>query len=67
MLKLNSKKDYFSSQAVVDEANKTLPPPITILHARLEILEITPESVKDVFDGLDVDKAVPGSYESTAS
>ena len=55
--KANMLNDYFSSQAVVNDANKTLPPPITILHDRLEILEITSESVKDVFDGLDVDKA----------
>ena len=40
--------DYFSSQAVVDDANKTLPPSITSLHDRLEILEITPGSVRRI-------------------
>ena len=55
--KANMLNDYFSSQAVVNDDNNTLPPPKPILHDRLEILEITPESVKDVLDGLDVDKA----------
>ena len=59
--------DYFSSQAVVNDVSKTLPPPITILPDRLEILEITPGSVKDVFDGLDVDKACSPDLMSTAS
>ena len=43
---------YFSSQSVVDDDNKTLPHPKTVLHDRLEIFEITPQTVKDVFDGL---------------
>ena len=48
---------YFSSQSVVDDNNKTLPHPKTVLHDRLEIFEITPQAVKDVFDGLNVNKS----------
>ena len=49
--------NYFSSQSVVDDNNKILPPPKNILRDRLDILEISPQSVKDVFDGLDVNKS----------
>ena len=48
---------YFSSQSVVDDNNKTLPHPKTVLHDRLEIYEITPQAVKDVFDGLNANKS----------
>ena len=48
---------YFSSQSVVNDNNKSLPPPKTVLRDRLDILEITLQSVKDVFDGLDVNKS----------
>ena len=48
---------YFASQSVVNDNNKSLPPPKTVLRDRLDILEITPQSVKDVFDGLDVNKS----------
>ena len=55
--KANMLNNYFSSQSVVDDNNKILPPPKTILRDRLDILEISPQSVKDVFDGLDVNKS----------
>ena len=49
--------NYFSSQSVVNDNNKSLPPPKTVLHDRLDIQEISPQSVKDVFDGLNVNKS----------
>ena len=49
--------NYFSSQSVVDDNNKTLPPPKTISRGRLDIHEISPQLAKDVFDGLDVNKS----------
>ena len=55
--KANMLNKYFSSQSVVNDNNKSLPPPKTVLRDRLDILEITPQSVKDVFDGLDVNKS----------
>ena len=48
---------YFASQSVVDDRNKVLPPPKPVLFDHLDILEITPQTVKDVFNGLDVNKA----------
>ena len=55
--KANMLNKYFSSQSVVDDNNKTLPRPKAVLHDRLEILEITPQAVKDVFDGLNINKS----------
>ena len=55
--KANMLSNYFSSQSVVDDKNKIFPPPKTILRDRLDSLEISPQSVKDVFDGLDVNKS----------
>ena len=55
--KANMLNNYFSSQSVVNDNNKSLPPPKTVLHDRLDIQEISPQSVKDVFDGLDVNKS----------
>ena len=49
--------NYFSSQSVVDDKDKSLPPPKTVLHDRLDILEIPPQSVRDVLDGLNVNKS----------
>ena len=49
--------NYFSSQSVVDDKDKSLPPPKTVLHDRLDILEISPQSVRDVLDGLNVNKS----------
>ena len=46
-----------SSQSIVDNNNKSLPQPETVLHDRLGVFEITPQSVKDVLDGLDVNKS----------
>ena len=34
--------NYFSSQSVVDDKDKSLPPTKTVLHDRLDILEIFP-------------------------
>ena len=48
---------YFSSQSVIDDNNKSLPPPKTVLFDSLDVFKITPQSVKDVFDGLDVNKS----------
>ena len=49
--------NYFSSQSVVDDKDKSLPPPKTVLHDRLDILEISPQSIRDVLDGLNVNKS----------
>ena len=49
--------EYFSSQSVVDDHNTPLTPPNTFSHECLEIFEISPQTVKDVFDGLDTSKA----------
>ena len=49
--------NYFSSQSVVDDKDKSLPPPKTVLHNRLDILENFPQSVRDVLDGLNVNKS----------
>ena len=49
--------EYFSSQSVVDDHNTPLPPPNTFSHECLEIFEISPQTVKDVFDGLNTSKA----------
>ena len=48
---------YFSSQSVVDDHNTPLPPPNIFSHECLEIFEISPQTVKDVFDGLNTSKA----------
>ena len=47
--KANMLNKYFSSQSVVDDNNKSMPPPQT---------EITPQAVKDIFGGLDVNNFV---------
>ena len=49
--------NYFSSSSVVDDKNKCLPRPKTVLHDRLELFEITPQTVKDVLGGLNVTKS----------
>ena len=49
--------EYFSFQSVVDDHNTSLPPPNTFSHECLEIFEIRPQTVKDVFDGLNTSKA----------
>ena len=55
--KANMLNKYFSSQSIVDDNNKSLPQSETVLHDRLDVFEITPQSVKDVFDCLDVNKS----------
>ena len=55
--KANMLNKYFSSQSIVDDNNKSLPQSQTVLHDRLDVFEITPQSVKDVFDSLDVNKS----------
>ena len=55
--KANMLNKYFSSQSIVDDNNKSLPQSETVLHDRLDVFEITPQSVKDVFDSLDVNKS----------
>ena len=55
--KANMLNNHFSSQSVVDDKNKCLPHPKTVLHDRLEIFEITPQTVKDVLGGLNVTKS----------
>ena len=62
--KANMLNNYFSSQSVVNDNNKSLPPPKTVLHGRLDILEISPQYVKDVFDGLDVNKSCGPDFMS---
>ena len=49
--------NYFSFQSVVEDKDKSLPPLKTVLHDRLDILEISPQSVRDVLDGLNVNKS----------
>ena len=49
--------NYFSSQSVVDDKNKSLPRPTTYLHERLELFEATPQNVKDVLGNLNVNKS----------
>ena len=49
--------NYFSSQSVVDDKTKSLPRPKTYLHERLELFEITPQTVKDVLGSLNVSKS----------
>ena len=52
--KANMFYKYFSSQSVVDDIHKSLPPPKTVIH---DLFEITPQSLKVVFDGLDFNKS----------
>ena len=55
--KVDMLNKYFASQSVVDYRNKTLPSPKPVLFDQLDTLEITPQTVKDVLNGLDVNKA----------
>ncbi|MCG8046087.1 MAG: reverse transcriptase family protein, partial [Candidatus Thiodiazotropha taylori] len=55
--KANMLNEYFSSISVVDDHNTLLPPQKTITHERLETFDISPQTVKDVFDDLDTSKA----------
>ena len=48
----------FSSQSIVDDNNKSLPQPETVLRDLLDVFEITPQSFNDVFDGRDVNNLV---------
>lgn len=49
--------DYFASQSVVNDNNKPLPPNTTVSHEYFDLIPITVQDVKDVFDNLDVNKA----------
>ena len=55
--KANMLNEYFSSQSDIDDQNKSLPPPKPVEHDLLDILQISPQSVKEVLDALDVNKS----------
>ena len=54
--KANMLNEYFSSQSVVNDINKTLPPP-TDTNNELNFITISEQEVKDVLDNLNVTKA----------
>ena len=55
--KANMLNKYFSSQSTVDDNNKNLPLPKNHTQDRLELFEISPQTVKDVLSSLNVSKS----------
>ena len=49
--------NYFTSQATVDDSNKSLPPPVNVQHENLAIMAITINDVNDVLENLNITKA----------
>ncbi|MEW8545280.1 MAG: reverse transcriptase family protein, partial [Candidatus Thiodiazotropha sp.] len=55
--KANMLNDYFSSQTVVNDANKMCPQHTFVQSSTLSSINITTQEVKDILDNLDVTKA----------
>ena len=55
--KANMLNNYFASQSIVNDDNKSHPPNTTVSHESLEMRPLSVQDVKDTFDNLDVTKA----------
>ena len=55
--KANMLNNYFSSQATVDDSNKSLPQPVNVRHENLAAITITIQDVSDVLENLNRTKA----------
>ena len=49
--------NYFSSQATVDDSNKSLPQPVNDQHENLAAITITIQDVSGVLENLNITKA----------
>ena len=57
--------NYFSSQATVDDSNKSLPKPVNVQHENLAAITITIQDVSDVLENLNIPKTSDPDLIST--